>query len=200
MKVSREQAALNRERIVNVAAKLFREHGYDGIGVADLMKNAGLTHGGFYGHFASKEDLMTEACQHALKHSVEGWRSKVEKTPQPEQALANIIDGYLTPEHRDNPGYGCPVAALGPDVARLGSSARPAFTHATRKQFEIMADLMPDGSPEQRRQQAIHTYASMVGAMVLSRSVDDDDFSREILSAVSQQLEQLRHRLPELEG
>ncbi len=190
MKVSREQAALNRERIVDVAAKLFREHGYDGIGVADLMKNAGLTHGGFYGHFASKEDLMTEACQHALKHSVERWRTTVEKAP--EQALANIVDGYLTPDHRDNPGHGCPVAALGPDVARLGSSARPAFTHATRKQFDIMAGLMPGDSPEQQRQQAIHTYASMVGAIVLSRSVDDDDFSREILSAVSQQLEQLR--------
>jgi len=94
MKVSREQAALNRERIVDVAARLFREKGYDGIGVADLMKNAGLTHGGFYGHFASKEDLMVEACQHALEKSLDGWRAKIASHPQ--RALPAIVDSYLS--------------------------------------------------------------------------------------------------------
>ena len=190
MKVSREQAALNRERIVETAARLFREKGYDGIGVADLMKNAGLTHGGFYGHFASKEDLMIEACQHALEKSLEGWRTKVAQDPR--EALPAIVDNYLTPKHRDQPGTGCPAAAMGVDVARMSPGARPAFTQATRQQFALLQDLMPDntpdGTPERRRQQAIATFSAMVGAMVLARSIDDEALSQEILDAVKAQL------------
>ena len=186
MKVSREQAALNRERIVDVAARLFREKGYDGIGVADLMKNAGLTHGGFYGHFASKEDLMIEACQHALNKSLEGWRGKVASDPQ--RALPAIIENYLTTRHRDQPGSGCPAAAMGVDVARMSPGARPAFTQATQQQFALLQDLLPDSAPEERRQQAIATFAAMVGAMVLARSVDDEALSAEILDAVKAQL------------
>jgi TetR/AcrR family transcriptional repressor of nem operon len=189
MKVSREQAALNRERIVEVAAKLFREKGYDGIGVADLMKNAGLTHGGFYGHFASKEDLMIEACQHALEKSLEGWQARVEQNPQ--GALPAIIDSYLTARHRDHPGGGCPVAAMGVDVARMSPGARPAFTRATQQQFALLQGLLPEGArngTQERRQQAISTFAAMVGAMVLARSVDDEALSAEILDAVKAQL------------
>jgi TetR/AcrR family transcriptional regulator, transcriptional repressor for nem operon len=190
MKVSREQAALNRERIVDVAARLFREKGYDGIGVADLMKNAGLTHGGFYGHFASKEDLMIEACQHALNTSLEGWRGKVASDPQ--RALPAIIENYLTTRHRDQPGSGCPAAAMGVDAARMSPGARPAFTQATQQQFALLQDLLPDSAPdgthERRRQQAIATFAAMVGAMVLARSVDDEALSAEILDAVKAQL------------
>lgn len=186
MKVSREQAALNRERIVDVAARLFREKGYDGIGVADLMKNAGLTHGGFYGHFASKEDLMIEACQHALEKSLEGWRAKVASEPQ--RALPAIIDSYLTTRHRDQPGTGCPAAAMGADVARMSPGARPAFTQATRQQFALLEGLLPEGAPAERHRQAIATFAAMVGAMVLARSVDDEALSMEILDAVKAQL------------
>lgn len=190
MKVSREQAALNRERIVEVAARLFREKGYDGIGVADLMKNAGLTHGGFYGHFASKEDLMIEACQHALEKSLEGWRAKVASDPQ--RALPEIIDNYLTTRHRDQPGGGCPAAAMGVDAARMSPGARPAFTKATQQQFALLQGLLPDDAPdgtqERRRQQAIATFAAMVGAMVLARAVDDEALSAEILDAVKAQL------------
>ena len=186
MKVSREQAALNRERIVEVAARLFREKGYDGIGVADLMKNAGLTHGGFYGHFASKEDLMIEACQHALNKSLQGWQARVAQDPQ--QALPAIIDNYLTPKHRDQPGGGCPAAAMGVDVARMSPGARPAFTQATQQQFALLEGLLSEGTPEQRRQQAIATFAAMVGAIVLARSVDDEVLSTEILEAVKAQL------------
>ena len=186
MKVSREQAALNRERIVDVAARLFREKGYDGIGVADLMKNAGLTHGGFYGHFASKEDLMIEACQHALNKSLEGWRAKVASDPL--RALPAIIENYLTTRHRDQPGSGCPATAMGVDAARMSPGARPAFTQATQQQFALLQDLLPDGAPEARRQQAIATFSAMVGAMVLARSVDDEALSAEILDAVKAQL------------
>ena len=138
MKVSREQAALNRERIVDVAARLFREKGYDGIGVADLMKNAGLTHGGFYGHFASKEDLMIEACQHALHQSLEGWRAKVASDPQ--RALPAIIENYLTTRHRDQPGgghgrrCGAHVARRAPRVyASHAAAVRAAARFAARR-------------------------------------------------------------------
>src|SRR4030095_2840074 len=111
MRVSREQAAENRERIVQVAAKLFRERGFDGIGVADLMKAAGLTHGGFYGNFSSKDDLVAEATDRALKELSEYWTGEIEKAP--ESAFATIVDRYLSEGHRDAPGRGCLVAALG---------------------------------------------------------------------------------------
>src|ERR1043165_9265950 len=110
MKVSREQAARNRERILDTAAQLFRERGFDGIGVADLMKAAGLTHGGFYGHFASKEDLMAQACTRASARSRGLWTKLAERAP--DDPLSEIAGVYLTSKHRDNPGEGCLMAAL----------------------------------------------------------------------------------------
>src|SRR5439155_6927971 len=115
MKVSREQAARNRQRIVEAAAQRFRERGFDGIGVADLMKDAGLTHGGFYGHFASKEDLVAEASARALMRSLALFTSVAERGADP---LSAIASAYLTSRHRDNPGEGCLLAALGSDVSR----------------------------------------------------------------------------------
>lgn len=190
MKVSREQAALNRERIVDVAAKLFREKGYEGIGVADLMQHAGLTHGGFYGHFKSKEDLLTEACQHALDNSLASWQRRVDADPQ--QALAGISDAYLSRKHLEQPGDGCLAAALGQDVARIDSALRPAFTQATRRQFDVLAGLMPDGTAQQRRDAAIATFSTLVGAMVLARAVDDDALADEILASVARTLKTQR--------
>lgn len=186
MKVSREQAALNRERIVEVAAKLFREKGYDGIGVADLMKSAGLTHGGFYGHFASKEDLMVEACELALKKSLESWQTRIAQDPQ--QALLKLVNHYLNAQSRDTPGVACPAPTMGVDAARTSPSARPAFTATTRQQFDLLAGLMPEGTPDEKRRQAITTFSALVGAMVLARSTDDAAFSEEIMEAVRTQL------------
>src|SRR6187401_2636887 len=113
VKVSREQAVQNRDRIVEVAAELFRERGFDGIGVADLMKEAGLTHGGFYGHFSSKEELIAEASARALAGALAVWSKRAERASG--DALAAIAGGYLTSRPRDNPGAGCLLAALGPD-------------------------------------------------------------------------------------
>src|SRR5437867_12075761 len=118
MKVSREQAAYNRERIVEAAAQLFRERGFEGIGVADLMKEAGLTHGGFYGHFSSKEDLIAEASARALTRSLALWSKLAERGSG--DRLSAIAGAYLTSTHRDDPGAGCVLAALGPDVSRQG--------------------------------------------------------------------------------
>src|SRR3954469_22029107 len=122
MKVSREQAVENRERIVETAARLFRERGFEGIGVADLMKSAGLTHGGFYGHFASKEDLIAQASAHALGRAQEHWDKFAERVQ--DEPLAKLQTWYLSEAHRDHPGAGCLLAALGADAARQGGAVR----------------------------------------------------------------------------
>lgn len=186
MKVSREQVALNRERIVETAARLFREKGYDGIGVADLMKGAGLTHGGFYGHFESKEDLLAEAAAHAMKKSVARWEGYLDEDRG--TALEKIGDNYLTVQHRDHPEMGCSVTALGADVARLGPKARHAITEGSSGQLAVLAQLMPGADDAEKRRQALATYAAMVGAIVLSRAVDDEALSREVLQAVRDSL------------
>ncbi|MYM67812.1 TetR family transcriptional regulator [Pseudoduganella sp. FT55W] len=186
MKVSREQVALNRERIVETAARLFREKGYDGIGVADLMKSAGLTHGGFYGHFASKEDLLAEAAAHALKQSVARWEGYLAEDRA--TAMEKIVDGYLTKQHRDHPEKGCSVTALGADIARLGAKARHAVTEGSSAQMAVLAQLMPGADDAEKRKQAIATYAAMVGAIVISRAVDNEELSMEVLQAVKDSL------------
>src|SRR5471032_1576595 len=183
MKVSREQAALNRERIVEEAGKLFRERGYDGIGVADLMKGAGLTHGGFYGHFASKEDLLAEATGRSLDAAVQRWRRTAEQSPR--TALAKIGHGYLSKTHVEQPALGCSITALGADVARLGPAARHALTRGAQGQIGVLEQLMPGVDAAERRRQALVAYAGMIGAVVLARAVDDPALSAEVLQAMT---------------
>jgi TetR/AcrR family transcriptional regulator, transcriptional repressor for nem operon len=181
MRVSREQAIQNRERIVEAAAQLFRERGFDGIGVADLMKEAGLTHGGFYGHFSSKEDLIAEASARALTHSLAGWSKVADRASgDPLSAVARF---YLSSRHRDNPGAGCLLAALGPDVSRQGRAVRHTVTDYVRSACDLLATLVPGKSKAARRQKAISTYATLVGAMVIARAVDDPALSQEVLDA-----------------
>jgi TetR/AcrR family transcriptional repressor of nem operon len=185
MKVSKQQMADNRERIVDAAARLFRERGFDGIGVADLMKAAGLTHGGFYGHFASKEDLMARA----VEHSMAGGHALVEQlaaqTPGDTGAqMAAVTDWYLSCHHRDGVGQGCAVAALGADAARQGPSVRKVVTQGLRDFVDLLARLVPGRDEAERRQRALATYASLVGALVMARAADDEALSREVLEAV----------------
>ena len=130
MKVTREQAAQNRERILDAAAQLFRERGFEGIGVADLMKEAGLTHGGFYGHFSSKDDLIAQASARELTRSLEHWSNFAGRAS--DDPLSAVAGAYLTRSHRDNPGTGCVLAALGPDVSRQGPAVRRAVTDYVR--------------------------------------------------------------------
>jgi TetR/AcrR family transcriptional regulator, transcriptional repressor for nem operon len=181
MKVSREQAAQNRERILDAAAQLFRERGFDGIGVADLMKEAGLTHGGFYGHFSSKDDLIAQASARELTRSLAFWSQVVEGASG--NRLSAIAERYLTNTHRDNPGTGCMLAALGPDVARQGQPVRSAVTDYVRSAVDLLTTLVPGKFKAARRQKAISAYATLVGAMVLARAVDDRALSQEILEA-----------------
>lgn len=182
MRVSRAEAAQNRERIIEVAARLFRERGFDGIGVADLMKTAGLTHGGFYGHFASKEDLMAQACAHALEGSLATLQQVAEHGRG--NALAAIASAYLSPAHRDRPGEGCVLAALGAEAARHASPVRTAFTQGVRSALDMLTRLVPGKSKRAKRERALATYASMIGALVLARAVDDPELSEEVLQAV----------------
>ena len=182
MRVTREQAAAHRERILDVAGTLFREHGFDGIGVADIMKRAGLTHGGFYGHFASKDDLAAEITARVLGR--EGWMQRLTRTANP--SFADVVRNYLSPRHRDDPGRGCLFAALGSDVVRQPRSVRRAFTEGLRVRVETLRRLLPGGgSAAARRQKALATIAGLVGALTLARAVDDPKLSDEILEAAA---------------
>ena len=193
MKVSKEQMAENRERILDTAAQLFRERGFDGIGVADLMKSAGLTHGGFYGHFASKDDLMAQATARALARLQAHWSDLARQTlARDGDPLAVIETTYLSARHRDAPGQGCLLAALGADAARQGPGVRAAVTDGVRSMIDGLATLMPGRSKAVKRQRALADYASLVGAMVLARAVDDPALSDEILHATAAAL-----RLPD---
>ena len=183
MKVTREQASKNRDRVLDAAGRLFRERGFDGIGVADLMKSAGLTHGGFYGQFASKEELMAEACARSIDNAVGVWSALAERTDG--NALAAVMKAYLSKRHRDNPGEGCFVAALGADTARQGPLLRKAVTEGTRKLLDLFTSFAPGRIKAIKRERAVVAFASMVGALVLARAVDDEELSKEILKTVA---------------
>ena len=181
MRVTRGRAEAHREKILEVAGTLFRQHGYDGIGVAKIMKRAGLTHGGFYGHFASKDDLAAEITAEVFGR--EAWLEWLTGKTHP--SIAEVVRGYLTPRHRDDPGHGCFAAALGTEVARQPRSVRRAFTGELHRRLEILKDLVPGRSAAARRRQAIAMLAGLVGALILSRAVDDPQFSEEILETVA---------------
>jgi len=175
MKVSREKAAENRERIIDAAGTLFRANGFAGIGVADIMKAAELTHGGFYGHFASKDALAAEATERAIERS-SAWQDRL-------TSLGELAAGYLSPRHRADRANGCPVAALGGDFARRGVGHRKVMTAGIAGQIDRIAALLKRGTAASRRRRAIAAYAGMVGALTLSRAVDDPTLAQEILAA-----------------
>jgi TetR/AcrR family transcriptional repressor of nem operon len=181
VRVTRKQAAANRHRILDAAGTLFREHGFDGIGVADIMKRAGLTHGGFYGHFASKDDLAAEITARVSGNA--GWIRRLTGTANP--SFGEVVRGYLSPRHRDDLGHGCLFAALGSDVVRRPRSIRHAFTDGLRSRIDTLRDLIPGRSAAARRQKAVAAMAGLVGALMLSRAVDDPKLSDEILDAAA---------------
>jgi TetR/AcrR family transcriptional repressor of nem operon len=186
MRVSREKAAENRERIVETAAALFRTKGFGGIGVADIMKAANLTHGGFYGHFESKDDLIGEASRRSTARAAANWERVVADAP--DKPYAALLKHYLSPRHRDDPGTGCAFAALGTDVARSGKSVRKTFADGLQPLLAILAKALPESSKAARRRKAVATMAAMVGALTLARAVEDTALSDEILEAVRQEL------------
>ena len=184
MRVTREQAAAHRQKILDVAGTLFRKRGFDGIGVADIMKRAGLTHGGFYGHFASKDDLAAESTERILTR--DGWLERLTGTTHP--SIGEVVRRYLSTRHRDDAGHGCLFAALGSDVVRQPRPVRRGFTQGLRRRVNALQGVLP-GRGAARRRKALATMAGMVGALMLARAVDDPKFSDEILDAAIAALE-----------
>src|SRR6059058_1306735 len=153
MRYSREHKQETHERIVKKASVRLREKGAHGIGVADLMKEAGLTHGGFYAHFNSREALVIEAFGYAMDRSTERWRRLAEQIPV-DKRFAAIVEAYLTPAHRDDPGNGCAVPALGAEIARESAKTRRAFAARLEQMIEMMAEQIPDVRRKTARKQA----------------------------------------------
>jgi TetR/AcrR family transcriptional repressor of nem operon len=183
VRVSRAQVVENRKRILEVAARLFRENGFEGVGVDGIMQEAGLTHGGFYGHFASKADLADQACAAAIGRSTDKWEALAESPP--EAALAEIARSYLSKKHRDDPGSGCVLAALGGEVARRSDAVRTTVTKGVRAQLAILEAVAGGSSKAERREKAIAALSGLVGAMVVGRLVDDPALSDEILTVAA---------------
>jgi len=182
MRYSKEHKQETHARIVRKASVRLREKGAHGIGVADLMKEAGLTHGGFYAHFDSREALVIEAFAYAMDRSMEHWRKAAENT-SPEKRLAMIVDTYLTTVHRDDPGHGCAVPTLGAEIAREGPKARKAFAAKLDQMIDMIADQIPGLPRKSARKRATATLATMMGTLVLSRIVGNGEFSDDVLAA-----------------
>jgi len=182
MRYSREHKLETHARIVKRASVRLREKGAHGIGVADLMKDAGLTHGGFYAHFDSREALVIEAFAYAMDRSTERWRKLGEQTP-PDKRLATIVDSYLTTVHRDDPGHGCAVPTLGAEIARESPKTRKAFAAKLEQMVDMLAEQIPALPRKTARRQAIATLATMMGTLILARIGGNGEFSDEILAA-----------------
>jgi TetR/AcrR family transcriptional repressor of nem operon len=175
VKVSKEQAAENRERILSEAARLFRERGLSGVGVDALTDAAGLTHGSLYSQFGSKDRLMAEAVNHAfVSTGANAGRIK---------SIAEAIATYLSAWHRDAPGVGCTMAALGCEMPRQSKAVRRSFTEGVKGAVARLGGLMSARRKRQRENDALVVVATMVGAMILARAVDDPKLSDRILTA-----------------
>ena len=182
MRYSKEHKLETHARIVKKASVRLGEKGAHGVGVADLMKDAGLTHGGFYAHFDSREALVIEAFTHAMDRSTERWRKLAEQTP-PDKRLAMVVDSYLTPVHRDDPGHGCAIPTLGAEIARESPRTRKAFAAKLEQMIDMLAAQVPNGSRKAARKQAMAVIATMMGTLVLARVAGNGEFSDEILGA-----------------
>lgn len=193
MKVSKAQAAENRQGILDAASRLYRERGLTGVGVADITRDAGLTHGGLYRHFASKDALVQEACARAFDWSITPLEGAT-----PHTTVGERIQRYLSPQHRDAPGTGCPVAALAVDAARAGGGLSEVFAEGIERNIQRFAQLLVDSRAEagsatvrsQDRDCAIQVLATMVGGLVLARATAaaQPALSDELLTTLQTQL------------
>ena len=181
MRVSRIQAAENRETVINVASRLFRERGFDGIGLKDLMEGAGLTQGAFYKQFESKEDLAAQASRRALESASQRWSAAIAENP--DDPLGAVIAFYLSAGHREEKLDGCPVVALGSDAARQGTGVKAAFEEGIKAYLEVLGPLLPKTDGEDSNRKAMVVLSTMVGAMTLSRAVNDPDLAQAFQNA-----------------
>jgi len=181
MRVSRIQAAENRQTVINVASRLFRERGFDGIGLKDLMEGAGLTQGAFYKQFESKEDLAEQASRRALESASQRWSAAIAENP--DDPLGAVIAFYLSAGHREEKLDGCPVVALGSDAARQGPGVKAAFEEGIKAYLEVLGPLLPKTDGEDSNRKAMVVLSTMIGAMTLSRAVNDPDLAQAFQNA-----------------
>jgi TetR/AcrR family transcriptional repressor of nem operon len=181
MRMSKEAMARHHDEIVTAASRMLRERGIEGTSVADLMQAAGLTHGGFYRHFDSKEALVAEAAQSIYDNILQGLATKAEKMSEAE-AVADYVEKYLTRYHVSHPGAGCVMAALGVEAAREGADVQRVFANGTQRMIDKLSAGL-SGTPAERRSKAIRTLATLVGAVVIARAVGDGALSEEVLTA-----------------
>lgn len=184
---SRKEAS--HERILQAATRAIRRSGYAGTGVADIMREAGLTHGGFYAHFASREAMLAEAADLAGAESVGALEQFASAAP-PKDAYRTLLTTYLSRVHVERAETGCPVAALGSEMPRQAPEVRQCATRRIKDMIDLVARYAPDGSAPDGRRQALATTATMVGALILARAVDDRQLGDDVLAAA---LEQLTH-------
>ena len=200
-RITREQKKLNREKIVSAAGEGFRLRGIDGIGIEELMKSAGMTHGGFYNHFASKEDLAVEVYRRGFTNSLDALAAIRKAHPRSARAaLHDMVDGYVTAAHRDHPETGCASAALAADAGRHGISAQAEYQRGLEGYFSAITEMVSDRarqsgtelSAAEAREQAVALFCQMVGALVVSRAVAEADpgLSDEVLTTNRRQLKQ----------
>lgn len=175
------------ERIVTVAAQAIRRNGYDGTGVADLMKQAGLTHGAFYAHFSSREAMLAEAADCAFSQSAAALAKLAAGAP-PEKALAALLGAYLSKAHQEQVATGCPLAALGSETARQMPEVRRAATRHVKEVIDLVARLSPDWGQPEAHERALVTVSTMVGALLLARAVDDPALSESLRASALQHL------------
>ena len=187
MRKSKQEAAETRRRIVKAAAAKFRLNGIGGTGLSDLMAAAGLTHGGFYRHFDSKDQIVAEACNAAVESLVAQLAASASgKSPQ--RGLKAILANYLSASHRDEPADGCPLAALGSEMARADEGTRAAVTQALLKLVGVIASQFGKTRPDVARRRALVAAATMIGALTMSRIVTDYELSAGILREARKQL------------
>lgn len=186
-RVSREQADKNRLAIEDAASRLFRERGFNGVSVADLSSAAGLTHGGFYGHFDSKDALAAIACGKAFGQAEQRWARRIEARPGDKPAVFGaIVDAYLDTANRDNPGKGCPAVAFAADVAREPGHmpVRASYVEGVKTMVGQMASLSDAADADATHARALVQIAAMVGALSLARATGGDPISEQFLAAV----------------
>ena len=189
MRLTSEQAKQNRQLILETASRMFRLHGMENVSVADIMKQSGFTHGGFYNHFSSKEELAAEAVACAFEKSAQGLSEKFASARSPQKAFEVVIAEYLSPTYRDSSAGGCPASALPADAARNGKEVQTAFADGIDAYLDIFAAGM-DGNKQEARQQAIGLLSGLVGALILSRAVKKSNpkLSDELLSSARKHL------------
>lgn len=177
MKVTKDKAAANKEAILTAASRLYREKGIDGIGIGELSRSVGLTHGGFYGQFpGGKEQLASEAVSRTFESNIQDWQAA--------KSIPELVQGYLTQQHLSNWTEGCPIPALGADVARTGGVVSASFTKGVERLIETLMALVDGETHDEKYQEALRVLASIAGAMLIARALDDAELSQQFLQAV----------------